>query len=631
MLRFHRSALGVAPLLALAAACSAGPDSSFTPANKEAEGLSTVRPMAAPVLPKLQGNWIDLGGGLVTDAVITALPNIYYNVMATGPDGNIYSAFNDGIGNPWGGWTSLGNAGTPIKAPPAVVVYGNYIDVFAFDPTLGLISKHGTLNGPSAPTFTTTWLNQSASGMPANNGKPPVVVLSQPGNQENIFATMSDGSIAVMRTGMSLLGNWQSLSGVFNTTVAPAAVSWGPNRIDVFGLSGGAIFHRFSADNGNTFSGNGTWELVGGGGVGVSTPAVVSWGSGRFDLFELTSNGTAEHIAANATAWETWCGAAHCWDQVGGNAWTDSLHGSATPVAVATGVGAVNLFFQGANHELFEAAMSTPETATTGPKWTTEDNLASCFRTGGTPSVISANGTNIEIAVTAYGPSGDTNVWVNSTSIDDVGTPNANNIPACTCGAPGGPCCDKSACNAFATCTTATQECVSCGQLTQQQCFPGTPCVPWTQPDANGNCQACGANGETACSSGTACQTSGYSANSQGLCEPTPCVLQALSGSYKASNVYDPAFNETDVEITGTLTGNGCTEIDGPIVLGLTRITVPNVSLPFQTIAPSIPAKGITFKARYSQGEIIAGTYYVYAGAPGVANFALPPNLTVNN
>src|SRR5262249_27597090 len=71
----------------------------------------------------------------------------------------------------------------------------------------------------------------------------------------------------------------------------PAAVSWAPNRIDVFGLgTDDSLYHQ--SWNGSVWSG---WEPLGG--VFHSAPAAVCWGPNRIDVFGLGTDGSLYHKA----------------------------------------------------------------------------------------------------------------------------------------------------------------------------------------------------------------------------------------------------------------------------------------------------------------------------------------------
>jgi hypothetical protein len=86
---------------------------------------------------------------------------------------------------------------------------------------------------------------------------------------------------------------------------SPAAVSWAPNRIDLFGVaSNGRLYHK--AWNG--FAWTGWASELGAPPPGIapgSSPAVSSWGPGRLDVFVRGADNAIWH-AAYAGRWTTW-------------------------------------------------------------------------------------------------------------------------------------------------------------------------------------------------------------------------------------------------------------------------------------------------------------------------------------
>lgn len=91
--------------------------------------------------------------------------------------------------------------------------------------------------------------------------------------------------------------NWESLGGIL--TSAPAAVSWAANRIDVFvrGLDG-ALWHRWFD---GTWHG---WESLGGAIAGA--PTVASRAANRLDVFARADDGTLLRRSWNGTQWLPW-------------------------------------------------------------------------------------------------------------------------------------------------------------------------------------------------------------------------------------------------------------------------------------------------------------------------------------
>src|SRR5581483_5562949 len=96
------------------------------------------------------------------------------------------------------------------------------------------------------------------------------------------------------------LTDWQSLGDTVGFKSPPAAVSWGPNRLDVFGVGIGSVdtsqtitmFHKWW-DSTNWGPSPADWEWLGG--IFNSPPAAVSWGFGRLDIFGLGVDNTTFH------------------------------------------------------------------------------------------------------------------------------------------------------------------------------------------------------------------------------------------------------------------------------------------------------------------------------------------------
>ncbi|KAL9012135.1 MAG: hypothetical protein Q9173_003086 [Seirophora scorigena] len=80
-----------------------------------------------------------------------------------------------------------------------------------------------------------------------------------------------------------------------------SAVSWGQNRLDIFGYNGKNLTHKYW--DGNQWSPSGLrMEQLG---QGLATkPVTVSWGSDRLDVFGLNEQGTILHQYWEGTSWQ---------------------------------------------------------------------------------------------------------------------------------------------------------------------------------------------------------------------------------------------------------------------------------------------------------------------------------------
>ena len=101
---------------------------------------------------------------------------------------------------------------------------------------------------------------------------------------------MSLGKAQITPSGIPPIVGWDSLGRSFSSE--PAAVAWGPNRLDVFGQgSDTAIWWRYW--DGSSWSS--AWNSLGG--SFASPPTVVSWGSGRLDVFAVATDTSLQHKA----------------------------------------------------------------------------------------------------------------------------------------------------------------------------------------------------------------------------------------------------------------------------------------------------------------------------------------------
>ena len=86
--------------------------------------------------------------------------------------------------------------------------------------------------------------------------------------------------------------NYHPLGGVLESP--PRAVSWGPNRLDIFALgTDHAAWHRWW--NGSSWGG---WESLGG--LVMSPVQPVSWAANRLDLFVVGSDMVSRFAAQRA-------------------------------------------------------------------------------------------------------------------------------------------------------------------------------------------------------------------------------------------------------------------------------------------------------------------------------------------
>ena len=157
------------------------------------------------------------------------------------------------------------------------------------------------------------WSDVYSSGLPCQF----VIIDALPDGDYRLLATTNykqhvqearflDNSIVV---GLRVQGNavaqialrwwpWQSLGGVVLS--APEAVTWGPNRLDVFAVgTDHAMWHRWW--DGNSWGG---WESLGG--SVFSDVSAVSWGGNRLDIFAIGTDNAVWHRWWDGSSWGGW-------------------------------------------------------------------------------------------------------------------------------------------------------------------------------------------------------------------------------------------------------------------------------------------------------------------------------------
>src|SRR5438445_212035 len=107
----------------------------------------------------------------------------------------------------------------------------------------------------------------------------------------------SDNVFPLLNPASSWSG-WESLGGLL--TCLPSAVSWGPDRLDIFALGGdNAVWHKWW--DGSNWGG---WESLGG--LLTSPPIAVSWDEDRLDIFALGGDNAVWHKWWDGFNWGGW-------------------------------------------------------------------------------------------------------------------------------------------------------------------------------------------------------------------------------------------------------------------------------------------------------------------------------------
>lgn len=181
----------------------------------------------------------------------------------------------------------------------------------------------------------TTWQALSSPIGTVMNTGVSVIALNSSNAQLDLFARGTDFTLQYNSWNGTWNG-WTSLGG--NLATAPAAVSWGPNRIDVFMVDQKNASMSYISFNGTAWS---SWANLGDiseGTIFASQPTAVSWGPGRIDLFVLGGASQCFHMAYDG-AWH----------------WEGNIGGSFTSqiAAVAWGANRLDIFALGQDYKMW--------------------------------------------------------------------------------------------------------------------------------------------------------------------------------------------------------------------------------------------------------------------------------------
>ena len=156
-------------------------------------------------------------------------------------------------------------------------------------------------------------------------------VVSWGPNRLDLFGLAAGGEFRSAWDGARWLP-WESLGGGFLDQ--PTAVSWGPNRLDVFGVGlDHQLYHQFW-DGARWGPG---WENLGGQFVG--RPSITAWGPNRLDVFGIGTDKAMYHRAWDGARWLPW--------ENQGGAFTSN------PVVVAWGPNRLDVFGVGTDKAMY--------------------------------------------------------------------------------------------------------------------------------------------------------------------------------------------------------------------------------------------------------------------------------------
>jgi uncharacterized repeat protein (TIGR02543 family) len=296
----------------------------------------SVTALFAPLSPGYES----LGGYITSAPAVCSQTSGMLDVFARGSDGHLLHL--SGNGTTWSEWEDLGG---DIKAgtDPAAVSWGlGRLDVFVHgsDDALWHIGWDGT-----------TWSQWESLGGVVSAGPAAAYQNLGGGHSLSVFVVDSDNQLRRKAFDGTTWSSWlptaQPGFSMPDPKVgfAPAAVTWGARRIDLFMYgTDGALWHNFLGQDGTWYQ----WEQTPGTVPGPLTaaPAASTWGSwaeDRMDVFVRGADNGIWHRTMVSGLWSSW-------ESLGGGVVASA------PAAVSWGVDRIDLFVRGTDDELWHKA-----------------------------------------------------------------------------------------------------------------------------------------------------------------------------------------------------------------------------------------------------------------------------------
>ena len=218
--------------------------------------------------------------------------------------------------------TAFRGKNVTLALPPSAVYVGpDELDVYNQQTTPDMLSSiaytnntwgnWNTLGGPTDP-FTGTNLSEPPVHNPDPHFSPasPAVIWDR-NSQSSVFTLGADNAIwlNLFDSIKGTWSGWQSLGGSW--IGAPAAASWGPDRLDVCARGTDAQIHHGLLDS-TASSPAWAWENLGAPNntAALSDPAMVSKEVGHLEIFVVGSDGAMYHnwqdVFAGHSSWSGW-------------------------------------------------------------------------------------------------------------------------------------------------------------------------------------------------------------------------------------------------------------------------------------------------------------------------------------
>ncbi|KAL8688135.1 MAG: hypothetical protein Q9218_005879 [Villophora microphyllina] len=218
------------------------------------------------------------------------------DLFCRGPDGDLLHQYYDGSNwQPSQG--SLESLSGSITSGPSVVSWGeNRLDIFAFDDQDKITHLYWDGN---------QWSKWETFDAPTEFQRGSLSVTSWGPNRLDIFVLGTDGSLWHKYWDGSQWPDWELLGEPETPLQGNVGVAnWAPDRLDIVGLGNGTGHYLYKYYDGASWQpSTTTWYDKGPERPFSSSPSVVSWGVDRLDIFGDSVDGKVLHQAWTGEGW----------------------------------------------------------------------------------------------------------------------------------------------------------------------------------------------------------------------------------------------------------------------------------------------------------------------------------------
>jgi len=205
-------------------------------------------------------------------------------------------------------------------------------------------------------------------------------------------------------------GDYEYLGGLVRDGSSPATTSWGPDRLDiaVVGLDR-QLYHK-AWDGNHWLPAPTAYESLGGAARDGSSPAIVSRGPGRLDIFAVGQDQGLDHKAWESTRWLP---SPTGFEHLGG-----VIADGSSPSATSWGDSRVSAFVVGTDQGLYHKSWD-------GTRWWDYENLGGSIVAGNSPTATSWAPGRMDIFVTGsdgqlYHKARNSYEWLNDRTMATV-------------------------------------------------------------------------------------------------------------------------------------------------------------------------------------------------------------------